>query len=257
VSAKENCTLIPQSLRDLSAKDLLLGHARTYSDGFLTLQVYRSDRGVTHIMTNAAGPSRHDPNKEIPPLSYKTALSLFLNEKPGNIVRAFDLPINCLSLSKAQLVHQITGWDVLREPTRQGDTSPLTAERLKHFVTDQVSAIYSATLHRKPPSTATKADMISALCPADVSHEARHISKRRLDLHTLEAELKTLQGEQSKEHRIYDIFHRYYACIDQMDREYYQLGLVRYLHGVARYGLSVLLDARNSPIRLALLPFDQ
>ncbi len=83
--------------------------------------------------------------------------------------------------------------------------------------------------------------MIAALCPDDVTHEARHISKRRLDRQALEARLKTLQGQQSTDHRIYDIFHRYYACIDQMDREFHQCGLVRYQHHTNRFGLSVIL----------------
>jgi hypothetical protein len=219
----------------------LLGHARTYTDGFSTLQVYLSDWGVTHLITNAAGPSDHDPNQDIPPLSYKTALSFFQNDKSGNLVHAFHLPPTCLSLSKAALVHQITNWDVLREPSKQGSTDPITNDRLSKFSMKQVTAIYHQTFHRKPPSSATKASMVAALCPTDIAEAPRHMSKRRLDLQALEARLKTLQGQQSTEHRIYDIFHRYYACIDQMDREYYQFGLVRYLHGVNRFGLSVVL----------------
>jgi hypothetical protein len=239
-SAKDNCTLIPKALRDLSGKDLVVGHARTYTDGFLTLQAYFSDRGVTHILTNAAGCGEHDPNADIPPLSYKTALSFFLNEKAGSLVSAFHLPTSCLSLSKPTLVHQITGWDVLREPSKQGNSEPMTKERLEKFRAEQVTAIYSQTLRHKPSSSATKADMIAALCPDDNQHEARHISKRRLDRQTLEARLQALQGPQSGDHRIYDIFHRYYACIDQMDREYYKSGLVRYQHHVNVHGLCVV-----------------
>ena len=77
VTAKENCTLVPQALRTLSQTDLVLGQARTYSDGFLTLQTYRSERGVSHILTNAVGVSHHDQNRSIPVLSYHTALSFF------------------------------------------------------------------------------------------------------------------------------------------------------------------------------------
>jgi hypothetical protein len=241
ISAKENCSLIPKALRNLAAEDLILAHSRTYTDGFLTLQAYQSERGITNIITNAAGLLDRDPNADIPIISYKTALSLFQNDKPGSIVSFLGLPTTSLTQNKPALVHQITGWDVLREPSRQGDTSPLTKERLNKFSADQVAAIYHLTFRRNPPSSATKGDMIAALCPDDDRHEARHISKRRLDRQTLEARRVTLQGQQSTDHRIYDIFHKYYACIDQMDREFYQGGLVRHQHHANRFGLSVIL----------------
>ena len=217
VTAKENCTLVPQALRTLSQTDLVLGQARTYSDGFLTLQTYLSERGVSHILTNAVGVSHHDQNRSIPVLSYHTALSFFTRDSAGGLKTAFSLKPTCLSLRKEQLVHQLTGWDVLREPSQQGSDDPLSEKRLQSFKSAQVSAVYRNTFHRNPPSTATKKDMIAALCPEETVE--RHISKRRLDRATLEATVQTLQGEQSTEHRIYDTFHRYYSCIEQMDCE--------------------------------------
>ncbi len=44
-----------------------------YTYGFLTLQVYLSGWGVTHIVTNAAGPRDRDPNLDIPTLSYRSS----------------------------------------------------------------------------------------------------------------------------------------------------------------------------------------
>lgn len=235
VSAKNHTTAFPAELNALASKDLLLGHARTYSDGFLTAQVYHSTQGVTSIISNIACARGAAPPGDLPLLSYSTALKIFKDDSPASIVRAFNLPIDSVVLPKALLVHRALRWDVLQPATDQGSTAPLSREVLQSFARCQVEEIFKLKFPKIKTRSLSVEMMIEELCPSDnrpLRPESLSAKKKhKLDDAALQARLKQAQGTQTEDHRIYDVFHEFYSCIDQMDKEFYAHGRLRWTHG--------------------------
>ncbi len=117
ISAKDNTTVIPSQLRAFASESLRYGFSRTFTDKFLTLQLYHGEQGVTAVVSNMASRANTPLPGELPKLSYKSALTMFENDSPAAIIHAFGLSDDLLSLTPAQLVHRVTGWDVLRSIT--------------------------------------------------------------------------------------------------------------------------------------------
>jgi hypothetical protein len=235
ISSKSNSNIVPAALRNVGSTDLARGHARSYSDGFITLQLYHSKRGITGLISNAF----KETGKEIPPklpvIPYSNAVALYLSNDPAALIQLFQLPQECITLSKAQIIHQHTGWDVLRPEDKQGDTGHLTAEMLNGLDKARVTDIFKSTfpsLNVRKYNTLAK--MVAELCPPDdietpsTPHQAK---KRKVEIAILDRQIKEAQGSTTTTHKVYDVFHTYHACIDQLDREYYQHGHLRYRHG--------------------------
>jgi hypothetical protein len=83
--------------------------------------------------------------------------------------------------------------------------------------------------------------MIDELCPHDTSvhttTEVQPQQKRKVIAASLEARADALQAPETATHQLYDIFHEYYACIDQMDKAFYAHGRLRYIHHSNVYAL--------------------
>ncbi len=168
ISAKDNTTAIPSQL---ASESLRFEFSRTFTDKFLTLQLYHGEQGVTAVVSNMASRANAAPTGELPKLSYKSALEIFENDSPASVIRAFGLSEALLSLSIAQIVHQATGW-------------------------------------------------VNELCPRDISvHRMRHHPESIK--WSLQPWMRVLMHFKLLRHQLYDIFHNYYSCIDQMDKAFY------------------------------------
>ncbi len=241
LSAKDNTAVVPGELRTFASESLRKGYARTFTDKFLTLQLFNGEQGVTSVISNVASHAGTLPPGDLPKLSYKTALAIFENDTPASIIRAFSLSEDCLLLSLAQIVHKATGWDVLRPPHRQGDTTPLDRVTLEGFKRCQVAAIFEAKFKKLKARSYTVEEMVDELCPRDTSAHTMAVSqlsrKRKLAAASLTARADELQAPETTSHQVYDIFHDYYSCIDQMDKVFYAHGRLRYIHHPNVYAL--------------------
>jgi hypothetical protein len=135
LSAKDNTAVVPGELRTFASESLRKGYARTFTDKFLTLQLFNGEQGVTAVISNVAS----------------------------------------------------------------------------HAGTRDTSAHTMA-----------------------VSQLSR---KRKLVAASLTARADELQAPETTSHQVYDIFHDYYSCIDQMDKVFYAHGRLRYIHHPNVYAL--------------------
>jgi hypothetical protein len=251
ISVKDITTSFPPIIRKEAADSLLPGHARTYTDNFLTVQLMHSTAGVTAVISNVAEIRDVAPPGAFPLLEYSTAVHLFQKEKPAAIIRAFHLSEADLTLPKEQLIFKATGWDVLRPETEQGSTTPLDRTTLKKFSRAQLVRTYELAFRKQKAGSRTMEEMIDDLCPPDPTpsptSDATDNRKRKLDLAALEVHVKELLGPETTSHTLYDVFSDNYACIDRMDKEYYAYGhkaWVRHLHTDALYCIAwYLMDS--------------
>lgn len=240
ISMKLNSTVVPKALHEVSSDGLILGHARTYSDKFTILQTYRSDRGISAILSNAFRVRGTPSPPALPALSYETAISLFMYDKPASIVCTYRLPAEAIAWKKERIVHKATGWDVLRPESDQSANFKITREWLTKIQKERVAAIFRSKYRGNSEKKYKKAEMIKWLCPQDNEPEVVEKSRgtqQRIDTAHLTAQLKELQGDATTSHIVYDLFHEYHGCVDEMDKDFYEHQRVRYIRGATHSGL--------------------
>jgi hypothetical protein len=241
LSAKSNCLTIPEALRDVGTSDLLIGCARTYTDKMYIVQFYHSVVGISSILTNAVELSNGTPLLRAPTISYALAVVIFCKATKEELLSFFDLPDTAAALTKAQMVLNLTQWNVLRPPDHQHDDTPLTYEILKSFDTQRVAAIFEQTKSKLKTRVKTKEQMLEYLCPEQETHQTPQRSARqqkKFDSVQTNARRAEVRGPHTLTHRVYDLFHTYHASIDDMDKDFYDHCHMRYLHGAKHAALS-------------------
>ena len=113
---------------DLASDDLPLNHSRTYTDGTFVLQVHQSDQGATALLSSAWTRSTDRPTELHPRCSYGLAKAMYQKETSESMVELFGLDPESVKRPLSAVVHQVTGWDVLRPQDQQGSDDVLTFE---------------------------------------------------------------------------------------------------------------------------------
>jgi hypothetical protein len=244
ISVKSISTGVPKAVREISFADLQLGHARTYADPFTVLQTYYSERGISSILTNAFQPRATPPAPPLPKISYASAVSHFRRDRKDQLLDLYKLTDEQLRAAEAwtkeRLIFEGTGWDVLRPEDNQSASFEMTRKWLNSIDSDRVTAIFRLKHKGNPEKKMSKAEQIRWLCPHedDEQHPPKSKGKkRRADTAQLTAELHELQGTHTATHQVYDCFHEYHGCIDEMNKEYFDYHHTRYLHGATHAGL--------------------
>lgn len=179
VAVKESNTFLPAGLFALAVEDLPAHHVRTYTNGSVIFQVYSGDDSTTGVLSNRW---KYDPSPPPRIGKYKTAQYLFRHEDVPTLVAYFRLPEQSLKKSKATVIFEGTGWDVLRPPDRQTHSEPLTKkEEASKMSKEALLTIHHQTAFklRRPAKDKTVQELLLDLFPESEQASEEPPRKRR------------------------------------------------------------------------------
>lgn len=166
ISTKLDNGIVPNDLLTLAKSDLPLHKTRSYARLPLILQMTSSGADATGLISDAW--KLPEPSDEDYPCTYATALALYKNESVGALVAWFQLEPHWASRSLAEVVHEITGWDVLRPENQQGSTDALTYAQASKLPKKALQVLYDKAIpSRKKGRGKSKKEMLSALFPPE------------------------------------------------------------------------------------------
>jgi len=172
---KTDSKVIPAPLFEVAASDLPMHTSRTYTNGSSTFEVVNADKHTVRLLTNMYAEDTEPVANHTRKGSYKTAVHLFDNESPQELVRIFQLDETWATKASALIIHHHLGWDVLRSEAQQGTNATLTYADAKGMKVSQLRAIRAQMLPRARQSVGTKEDMLHELFP----NEQREVDETR------------------------------------------------------------------------------
>ena len=162
------------------------------------------------------------------------------------MVELFGLDPEWLKKPLSLLVHHVTGWDILRPEAEQGSDDVLTFDAASKPGRRGLLEIHQQRLHlKKPAKKLSIAKLLAELFPREAREHDSVAHKRRAelrqqqvrDLATIRERVlvnrltkkKTLhltlclqvRGPAGKEHRVYDLWGRYWNAIDRVNEDYH------------------------------------
>jgi hypothetical protein len=175
VSVKTDSKVIPAPLFEVAASDLPTHTSRTHTNGSSTFEVVNADKHTVRLLTNMYAEDTEPVANHTRKGSYKTAVHLFDNESPQELVRIFQLDETWATKASALIIYHHLGWDVLRSEAQQGTNATLTYADAKGMKVSQLRAIRAQMLPRARQSVGTKEDMLHELFP----NEQREVDETR------------------------------------------------------------------------------
>lgn len=165
VSLKTDSNAVPAALFNVADSELPEHASRTYTNGNRTFEVLNEPgltrRTLTNMCVEDIPPSRDNRRLGL----YETAVLLFDNESPKELVRMFRLGDEWATKTNAEIIQHRLGWDVLRSEDQQGTNAPLTLADAKTMNLSQLQAIRAQLLPRAKQSIGTKEEMLRELFP--------------------------------------------------------------------------------------------
>lgn len=114
--------------------------------------------------------------------SWKAAQSLYHQYTVEDLVGLFHLESQWLNKQKSQIVHHVTGWDVLRPPQEQGSQTPLTFEQACSLHREALLEVHHQALHLpKLDTKKSMAKLLIDLFPMDAQEKHSSGVKRKTE----------------------------------------------------------------------------
>ncbi len=208
----------------LASTDLPTGKTRTYARDDQVLQVTQVEDHITIVISNAWSVEDLPPPHTNPRGTWASADALFKNETAARLCDLFHLDDNWLTKQPKDIIFHATGWDVMRPPNNQDQSTLLDRDACKKLKVRQLRPIFMQhTKLRRLPKNISKPKMLSVIFgdESEVEENETKTAKRKREVADLGHLRDEVRGPAEEGRSVYDVWHKNWNDVDRINEDYH------------------------------------